>query len=97
MDSGYSLEAAKLFPTDFRQTGLIEKKEKDKATGSHYMTIIGLYKWPSQQPWKYKYILEVVSWGEDYYIDFDEYAPTLDYYPAGKSNLKNKNRLVSQR
>ena len=52
----------------------------DKATPSHYMTIIGLYKSPSQQPWKYKYILEVVSWGEVYYIDFDEYAPTLDYF-----------------
>lgn len=52
----------------------------DKFTNSHYMTIIGLYKCPGQQPWNYKYILEVVSWGKVYYIDFDQYAPTLDYF-----------------
>lgn len=56
------------------------KTGDDKFTNSHYMTIIGLYKCPGQQPWKYKYILEVVSWGEVYYIDFDQYAPTLDYF-----------------
>ena len=47
---------------------------------SHYMTIIGLYKSPNEQPQKYKYILQVVSWGRVYYIDYDQYAKKLDYF-----------------
>ena len=47
---------------------------------SHYMTIIGLYRCPGEQPWSYKYYLEVVSWGKVYYIDFDMYAKNLDYF-----------------
>ena len=47
---------------------------------SHYMTIIGLYKSLNEQPQKYKYILQVVSWGRVYYIDYDQYAKKLDYF-----------------
>lgn len=46
---------------------------------SHYMTIVGLYKYADKNPMDYKYILEVVSWGEIYYIDYDEYADKLSY------------------
>lgn len=46
---------------------------------SHYMTIVGLYKYADKNPMDYKYVLEVVSWGEIYYIDYDEYADKLSY------------------
>ena len=49
-------------------------------TPSHYMTIIGLYRYASEQPLQYKYILEVVSWGQVYYIDYDMYAKNLNYF-----------------
>lgn len=52
----------------------------DKATDSHYMTIVGLYKYAGDQPLQYKYILEVISWGKVYYIDYDMYAKNLDYF-----------------
>lgn len=48
-------------------------------TDSHYMTVVGLYKYADKNPMDYKYILEVVSWGEIYYIDYDEYADKLSY------------------
>lgn len=54
--------------------GNIEKQD------SHYMTIIGLYRCPGEQPWNYKYILEVVSWGRVYYIDYDMYAKKLNWF-----------------
>lgn len=44
------------------------------------MTIIGLYRCPGEQPWNYKYYLEVVSWGKVYYIDFDMYAKKLNWF-----------------
>ncbi|MDE6213908.1 MAG: hypothetical protein K2M70_10595 [Lachnospiraceae bacterium] len=58
-----------------------EKTEsKDDGTAkSHYMTIIGLHKYASDQPMQYKYILEVESWGHIYYIDYDLYANKLGY------------------
>lgn len=52
----------------------------DGLATSHYMTITGLYKYPGEQPWSYKYILEAVSWGKVYYIDYDSYAKKLDYF-----------------
>lgn len=61
----------------------VEHKDNSNKSGSatsHYMTIIGLYKCPGPQPWEYKYILEVVSWGKVYYIDYDLYAEKLDYF-----------------
>ena len=59
---------------------LNKASKKDGSATSHYMTIIGLYKCPSQEPWKDKYILEVVSWGQVYYIDYDLYAEKLDCF-----------------
>ncbi len=52
----------------------------DRTPPSHYMTIVGLYKYASDQPMQYKYILEVVSWGKVYYIDYDMYAKNLNYF-----------------
>ena len=49
-------------------------------TPSHYMTIIGLYRCASDQPLQYKYVLEVVSWGQVYYIDYDMYVKNLNYF-----------------
>ncbi len=59
-----------------------EKMESvdDRIAASHYMTIVGLYKFAANQPLQYKYILEVVSWGHVYYIDYDMYANKLGYY-----------------
>lgn len=56
-----------------------EDGTEQTGTNSHYMTITGLYRCPGEQPWNYKYILEVVSWGQVYYIDYDAYAQKLDY------------------
>lgn len=47
---------------------------------SHYMIIIGLYKYVGERSLQYEYILEVVSWGEVYYIDFDMYAKKLNWF-----------------
>lgn len=52
----------------------------DQAPESHYMTIVGLHKYAGDKPLQDKYILEVVSWGRVYYIDFDTYAKKLSYY-----------------
>ena len=46
----------------------------------YYMTIIGLYRCASDQPLQYKYVLEVVSWGQVYYIDYDMYVKNLNYF-----------------
>lgn len=66
-------------------TSLENAREKKTSTNdeeprSHYMTIIGLYKYASDQPLQYKYILEVVSWGKVYYIDYDMYSKNLNYF-----------------
>lgn len=57
-----------------------KKRDDVKNPPSHYMTIVGLYKYADKNPANYKYILEVVSWGDVYYIDYDEYADKLSYY-----------------
>ncbi len=54
--------------------------EADGRVTSHYMTIIGLYQYSDEQSGKDKYILEVVSWGRVYYIDYDRYAKKIDYF-----------------
>ncbi len=51
----------------------------DKNPSSHYMTVIGLYKYAGDEPLQCKYILEVVSWGRVYYINYDMYANKLGY------------------
>ena len=45
---------------------------------SHYMTIIGVMK--IYVNGSYKKILKVVSWGEIYYISYDDYAKHLNFF-----------------
>lgn len=52
----------------------------DQFPHSHYMTITGLMKVLDQDTMEYKTVLKVVSWGEVYYIDYDEYADKLSYF-----------------
>ena len=47
---------------------------------SHYMTIIGLYKYWDEEIKRFEYILEVVSWGDVYYIGYDEYSDNISYF-----------------
>lgn len=62
-----------------------EETQNDKSgseISSHYMTIIGLYKYLDDSPdscLHYEYILEVVTWGEVRYIRYDQYADSLSY------------------
>ena len=44
------------------------------------MTIIGYTKYLKYDGLSYSYILEVVSWGKIYYINYDEYAEKLSYF-----------------
>lgn len=60
--------------------GQNEDATKLEEQQSHYMTIVGLHKYAGDDyPLQYKYILEVVSWGRIYYIDYDTYAKKLSY------------------
>lgn len=59
-----------------------KRNEDGSNTGeakSHYMTIVGLYKFATDQPLHHNYILEVVSWGQVYYINYDMYTNMLGY------------------
>ena len=47
---------------------------------SHYMTVIGLYRSLNEAECEYEYILKVVSWGEIYYVRYDEYANNINYF-----------------
>ncbi len=51
-----------------------------RGTNGHYMTIIGYSKYLQDDGINYRYILKVVSWGEIFYIDYDEYADKLSYF-----------------
>lgn len=46
---------------------------------SHYMTIVGYRKYIDGSSMDYHYILKVVSWGEVYYVNYDEYMQKLSY------------------
>ena len=46
---------------------------------SHYMTIIGYYKYYKENSNHYSYILRVVSWGKEYFINYDEYRENISY------------------
>ncbi|MDE6663359.1 MAG: cellulose binding domain-containing protein [Lachnospiraceae bacterium] len=56
------------------------ESDQDQTPLSHYMTIIGLHKYAGGHPLQDKYILEVVSWGKVYYIDYDMYAKKLSIF-----------------
>lgn len=47
---------------------------------NHYMTIIGLHKYLDENTMTYEYILEVVSWGDIYYIRYDDYGDNICYF-----------------
>ena len=51
----------------------------DDEVGSHYMTIIG-YMNCCPDGKNYKNILEVVSWGRVYYIDYNEFSRSLNQF-----------------
>ena len=60
--------------------GAKEKKEKgdeDQSCKSHYMTIIGVYRYLDEDSTNYEYILKVTSWGEVFYIRYDDYVKKL--------------------
>ena len=52
----------------------------DRNPDSHYMTVIGYVKYLKDDGINYSYILEVVSWGKIYYINYDEYAKKLNWF-----------------
>ncbi|MDE6627384.1 MAG: cellulose binding domain-containing protein, partial [Lachnospiraceae bacterium] len=56
------------------------KTGNDRTPTSHYMTIVGLHKFATDQPLHHNYILEVVSWGHVYYINYDIYANKLSWF-----------------
>lgn len=58
----------------------VSGKENPAGTDSHYMTMVGLYKFLRGQSGQYEYILQVVSWGRIYYINYGQYAKKLDYF-----------------
>ena len=76
----------------FHKIGLYQEKEDakvladinravgDSSTDSHYMTVIGYTKYLKYDGLSYSYVLEVVSWGKIYYINYDEYAEKLSYF-----------------
>ncbi len=54
-------------------------EENYKTVKSHYMTIVGYQKYIDETSMDYHYILKVVSWGDVYYVNYDEYAQKLSY------------------
>lgn len=53
--------------------------EKHQQAVSHYMTIVGYQKYIDETSMDYHYILKVVSLGDVYYVNYDEYAQKLSY------------------
>ncbi|MCR5129324.1 MAG: C39 family peptidase [Lachnospiraceae bacterium] len=52
----------------------------DNYCRSHYMTIIGYTKYLKEDGKTYGYILKIVSWGNIYYVNYDQYTKTwLDF------------------
>lgn len=54
-------------------------EEDYKMVESHYMTIVGYQKYIDDTSMDYHYILKVVSWGDVYYVNYDEYMQKLSY------------------
>lgn len=50
------------------------------STNSHYMTIIGYAKYMDPTDSRYKYVLKIVSWGNIYFVDFEEYVKHINIY-----------------
>ena len=63
--------------------GSVENAKKDFNTiynaRDHYMTIIGYTKYLNDNGKDYSYVLKVESWGNIYYISYDQYADKISY------------------
>lgn len=59
--------------------GLKEEKNTEPIV-SHYMTIIGTYKYLDKTGNRYETLLQVVSWGNIYYVRYDDYSRRLSYF-----------------
>lgn len=66
-----TLEHAKLADKDADQNS--------RTPISHYMTVIGLYKYMDEDSTDYEYILKIVSWGKIFYVRYDDYSDNLSY------------------
>lgn len=53
--------------------------DRHRRATSHYMTIVGYQKYIDDTSMDYHYILKVVSLGDVYYVNYDEYAQKLSY------------------
>ncbi len=65
---------------EYAKTRDKEQDENSQDPTSHYMTIIGLYKYFDETIGRYEYIMEVTSWGKRYYARYDEYSDNLTYF-----------------
>lgn len=62
--------------------GAVQRDGDHTGTDAHYMTIIGLYKYLDETSLEDQYILKVESWGNIFYIRYDEYAENLNYFSS---------------
>ena len=53
---------------------------KPEKVSGHYMTVIGLVKYLNAEGTSYNYIMKVASWGEIYYINYQDYSKNLSYF-----------------
>ncbi len=53
-------------------------KINNKTINSHYMTVIGICRYIDDNS-DYKYVMKIVSWGDIYYIRYDEYRESIRY------------------
>lgn len=65
---------------DAKALAKVNEDAGDRNPDSHYMTVIGYVKYLKDDGINYSYILEVVSWGKIYYINYDEYAKKLNWF-----------------
>lgn len=54
-------------------------EDKTEPVTSHYMTIIGTHKYLDKASNHYETILKVESWGNIYYVRYDDYSRRLSY------------------
>ena len=75
-----SQESVRLYYERADAEAKTNNEDKFYPTNSHYMTIIGYSKYLKDDGIGYSYVLEVVSWGKIYYINYDEYAEKLSWF-----------------
>ena len=52
--------------------------DNTEKTNSHYMTVIVICRYIDDNS-DYKYVMKIVSWGDIYYIRYDEYSESISY------------------